>query len=260
MVRAMSEQPAVLTERRDGVLVITLNRPEVRNAVNGAVAEGIAKALDELDADDGLAVGVLTGAGGFFCAGMDLGAFVKGESPWYGDRGFAGIAQRASRKPLIAAIEGFAVAGGFEVALACDLIVAAEGAKLGIPEAKRSLVAAGGALLRLPRRMPYHVVMELALTGDPMPAERFRDFGVVNRIAPAGGALDAALARATTATAAGALTGAVANAAGAIAVLLGIVLADPPGWRATAILALLAAALLLQAAVDLALRAASARA
>ncbi len=111
-------------------------------------------------------MGILTGAGGYFCAGMDLGAFVRGESPWFGDRGFAGIAQRASRKPLIAAIEGFAVAGGMEIALACDLIVAAKGAKMGIPEAKRSLVAAGGALLRLPRRMPYHVVMELALTGD----------------------------------------------------------------------------------------------
>src|SRR3954465_14429571 len=112
--RAMSDQPAVLTERRDGVLVITINRPAVRNAVNSAVAEGIATALDELDADDGLALGVLTGAGGFFCAGMDLGAFVRGESPWYGDRGFAGIAQRGARKPLIAAIEGFAVAGGCE--------------------------------------------------------------------------------------------------------------------------------------------------
>jgi enoyl-CoA hydratase len=189
----MSEQPAVLTERRDGVLVITLNRPEVRNAVNAAVAEGIAKALDELDGDDALAVGVLTGAGGFFCAGMDLGAFVKGESPWYGDRGFAGIAQRGARKPLIAAIEGFAVAGGLEVALGCDLVVAAEGAKMGIPEAKRSLVAAGGALLHMPKRMPYHVVMELALTGDPLPAERFHEFGLVNRIAPKGGALDAAL-------------------------------------------------------------------
>jgi enoyl-CoA hydratase len=189
------QQPdaAVLTERRDGVLVITINRPEVRNAVNGAVAEGIAHALDDLDADDALQAGVLTGAGGFFCAGMDLGAFVKGESPWFGDRGFAGIAQRGARKPLIAAVEGFAVAGGFEVALACDLIVAAEGAKLGIPEAKRSLVAAGGALLHLPKRMPYHVVMELALTGDPMPAERFHAFGVVNRLAPAGGTLDAAL-------------------------------------------------------------------
>jgi enoyl-CoA hydratase len=187
------EQPAVLTERRDGVLVITINRPEVRNAVNAAVAEGIAGALDALDADDDLAVGILTGAGGFFCAGMDLGAFVKGESPWFGDRGFAGIAQRGARKPLIAAIEGFAVAGGFEVALGCDLIVAAEGAKMGIPEAKRSLVAAGGALLHLPKRMPYHAVMELALTGDPLPAERFHEFGVVNRIAPKGEALDTAL-------------------------------------------------------------------
>jgi enoyl-CoA hydratase len=188
------DQPAVLTERRDGVLVITLNRPEVRNAVNAALAEGVAAALDALDDEAGLAVGVLTGAGGFFSAGMDLGAFVKGESPYAGDRGFAGITRRASRKPLIAAIEGFAVAGGFEVALACDLIVAARGAKLGIPEAKRSLVAAGGALLRLPRRMPYHVVMELALTGDPFPAERFHELGVVNRLAEPGQALDEALA------------------------------------------------------------------
>ncbi len=191
--QAPTDPPAVLTERRNNVLLITLNRPEVRNAVNAAVAEGVAHALEELDADDSLAVGILTGAGGFFCAGMDLGAFVRGESPWYGDRGFAGIAQRGARKPLIAAIEGFAVAGGMEIALACDLIVAAEGAKLGIPEAKRSLVAAGGALLRLPRRMPYHIVMELALTGDTMPAERFHEFGVVNRLAPPGRAVDAAL-------------------------------------------------------------------
>jgi enoyl-CoA hydratase len=185
----MSESQAVLTERRDGVLVITINRPEVRNAVNAAVAEGIAHALDELDSDDALQVGILTGAGGFFCAGMDLGAFVKGESPWFGDRGFAGIAQRGAKKPLIAAIEGFAVAGGFEVALGCDLIVAAAGAKLGIPEVKRSLVAAGGALLHLPKRMPYHAVMELALTGDPWPAERFHALGVVNRIAEPGSAV-----------------------------------------------------------------------
>lgn len=190
----MSDSQAVLTERRgDSTLLITIDRPEVRNAVNAAVAEGIAGALDELDADDSLSVGILTGAGGFFCAGMDLGAFVKGESPWFGDRGFAGIAQRASIKPLIAAIEGFAVAGGMEIALACDLIVAARGAKMGIPEAKRSLVAAGGALLRLPRRMPYHVVMELALTGDPLPAERFHEFGVVNRLAEPGSALEVAL-------------------------------------------------------------------
>src|ERR1700720_2400366 len=183
----------VLTERLGNVLLITLNRPEVRNAVNAALAEGVAGALDELDEDDALSVGVLTGAGGFFCAGMDLGAFVRGESPWYGDRGFAGIAQRAARKPLIAAIEGFAVAGGMEIALACDLIVAARGAKMGIPEAKRSLIAAGGALLRLPQRMPYHVVMELALTGDAMPAERFHELGLVNRLAAPGSAVDVAL-------------------------------------------------------------------
>jgi enoyl-CoA hydratase len=189
---------AVLTERRGGVLLITLNRPDARNAVNLAVAEGIARALDELDADRELTVGVLTGAGGGFCSGMDLKAFVTGERPWVGDRGFAGIVQRASRKPLIAAIEGFAVAGGFEVALACDLIVAARGAKLGIPEVKRSLVAAAGALLRLPRRMPYGVAMELALTGDPITAERAHELGVVNRVTDPGGAVEAALELAAT--------------------------------------------------------------
>ncbi|HUN77876.1 MAG TPA: crotonase/enoyl-CoA hydratase family protein, partial [Solirubrobacteraceae bacterium] len=184
---------AVISERRGDVLLITIDRPDVRNAVDAAVAEGIARALDELDGDDGLAVGVLTGAGGYFSAGMDLGAFVRGESPYFGDRGFAGITRRSSRKPLIAAVEGFAVAGGMEVALACDLIVAARGARLGIPEAKRSLVAAGGALLRLPRRMPYHVVMELALTGELLPAERFHELGVVNRLAEPGAAVDVAL-------------------------------------------------------------------
>jgi len=189
---AASAEP-VLTERRGNVLLITLNRPEVRNAVNAALAAGLAGALEELDAEESLSVGVLTGAGGFFCAGMDLGAFVKGESAWFGDRGFAGITQRSARKPLIAAIEGFAVAGGLEIALACDLIVAARGAKLGIPEVKRSLVAAGGALLRMPRRMPYHVVMELALTGDVLPAERFAELGLVNRVAEPGAAVETAL-------------------------------------------------------------------
>jgi enoyl-CoA hydratase/carnithine racemase len=188
----MSE-PAVLTERRDGVLVITLNRPDARNAVNAALAEGVGAALDELDADDELRVGVLTGAGKGFSSGMDLKAFVAGESPYVEGRGFAGITQRSSRKPLIAAIEGFAVAGGFEVALSCDLIVASKGARLGIPEVKRSLVAAAGALFRLPRRIPYHLAMELALTGDPIDAERGHQLGLVNRLAEPGGALDAAL-------------------------------------------------------------------
>jgi enoyl-CoA hydratase len=189
----MNDEPAVLTERRDGVLLITLNRPDARNAVNGAVAEGVAAALDALDADESLGVGVLTGAGKGFSSGMDLKAFVAGESPYAADRGFAGITQRAADKPLIAAIEGFAVAGGFEIALSCDLIVAGRDARLGIPEAKRSLVAAGGALLRLPERIPYHVAMELALTGDPIDAERAYELGIVNRVAEPGGALDTAL-------------------------------------------------------------------
>jgi enoyl-CoA hydratase len=189
-----TEQAAPVLVERDGrIQIITLNRPEARNAVNRALAEGLAEALDALDADDELSVGVLTGAGGGFCAGMDLKAFVQGEVPYVGDRGFAGITQRSARKPLIAAIEGFAVAGGLEVALACDLIVAGRSAKLGIPEVKRSLVAAGGALLRLPRRLPEGIAMELALTGDPISAERGHEFGLVNRLADDGQALEAAL-------------------------------------------------------------------
>ncbi|MBA3327832.1 MAG: crotonase/enoyl-CoA hydratase family protein [Solirubrobacterales bacterium] len=189
----MADTEPVLTQRRDGVLLVTLNRPGARNAVNLSLAEGVAAALDELDADDALSVGVLTGAGKGFCAGMDLKAFVMGERPWVGDRGFAGIVQRASRKPLIAAIEGFAVAGGLEIALACDLIVAARGAKLGVPETKRSLVAAGGALLRLPQRVPYGTAMELALTGEPITAERAAQVGLVDRLAEPGGAVDTAI-------------------------------------------------------------------
>jgi enoyl-CoA hydratase len=193
----MSDDP-VLTERRDGVLLITLNRPQARNAVNSALAHAVAAALDELDADDELKVGVLTGAGGSFCAGMDLKAFVAGESPHVEGRGFAGITQRAARKPLIAAIEGYALAGGLEVALSCDVIVAASDARLGIPEAKRGLIAAAGALIRLPRRIPYHLAMELALTGDPIGAERAHAVGLVNRLAEPGAAVDAALELAAT--------------------------------------------------------------
>ncbi len=197
--------PAVLTEPRDRVLLITINRPDQRNAVNAAVAEGIASALDDLDSDQSLSVGVLTGAGKGFCAGMDLKAFVTGERPYAGDRGFAGITQRASAKPLIAAVEGFAVAGGLEIALACDLIVAARGARLGIPEVKRSLVAAGGALLRLPLSLPRTIAMELALTGEPIEAERAHELGLVNRLADPGRAVEVALALAETIAANGPL-------------------------------------------------------
>src|SRR3954468_1410992 len=183
----------VLTERRGPVLLITLNRPDARNAVNAALAAQLAAALETLDADDHLRVGVLYGAGKGFSAGMDLKAFVAGESPHVEGRGFAGITRRSADKPLIAAIEGFAVAGGLEIALSCDLIVAAKGARLGIPEVKRSLVAAGGALRRLPRRIPYGVAMELALTGDAISAERGYELGLVNRLAERGGAVDLAL-------------------------------------------------------------------
>jgi enoyl-CoA hydratase len=216
----MSDDPAVLTERRENILLITLNRPDQRNAVNQAVAEGVCAAMDELDDDKGLSLGVLTGAGRGFCAGMDLKAFVTGERPYAGDRGFAGIVQRPSRKPLIAAVEGFAVAGGLEIALACDLIVAGRGARLGIPEVKRSLVAAGGALLRLPRRLPSGLAMELALTGDPIEAERGYEVGLVNRLTEPGGALEGALT----------LAGEIARNGPLALAATKRVLSEAPGW------------------------------
>jgi len=198
-------RPAVLNERRGRILIITLNRPDQRNAVNAAVAQGVAAALDELDGDAALSVGVLTGAGKGFCSGMDLKAFRAGERPHVPGRGFAGIVERPADKPLIAAIEGFAVAGGLEVALACDLIVASKGARLGIPEVKRSLVAAGGALFRLPRALPRNVANELALTGDPIVAERAYELGLVNRLTEPGEALQTAQELAETIAANGPL-------------------------------------------------------
>ena len=189
----MTDNEAVLRERRERVLLITINRPDQRNAVNAAVARGIADALDELDGDAALSVGVLTGAGKGFSAGMDLKAFVAGESPHVEGRGIGGITQRAAAKPLIAAVEGFAVAGGLELALSCDLIVAARGTRLGIPEVKRSLVAAAGALLRLPRALPRPVAMELALTGDPISAERAYELGLINRLTEPGESVSTAL-------------------------------------------------------------------
>ncbi|MGY1810977.1 crotonase/enoyl-CoA hydratase family protein [Blastococcus sp. SYSU D00669] len=183
----------VLVEERDGVLVVSLNRPQARNAVNEALATAVAEAMERLDESPELRVGVITGTGGTFCAGMDLKAFVKGEHPVVEGRGFAGLVERPPAKPLIAAVEGYALAGGFEIVLACDLVVAAEGASFGIPEVKRSLVAAGGGLLRLPRRIPYHQAMELALLGNHVPAPRMHDFGLVNRLVPDGQALEAAL-------------------------------------------------------------------
>jgi enoyl-CoA hydratase len=188
----------VRTERRGRALVIVLRRPRARNAVNQAMAEGISAALESLDADPGLAVGVIWGEGPGFSAGMDLREIQEGGRSSVGERGFAGMIRYSSEKPLIAAIEGFALAGGHEVALACDLIVAAEGARLGIPETQRSLVAIGGALLRLPRRVPWGLASEMALTGEPISAERGYEAGLVDRLAPAGEALDVALEIAAT--------------------------------------------------------------
>jgi enoyl-CoA hydratase len=183
---------AVLTEEDGAVLIITINRPEARNAVNGEVAKGIAAALDELDSRKDLSIGVLTGAGGTFCSGMDLKGFLTGDNPTVEGRGFAGITERPAAKPLIAAVEGYALAGGCEVALSCDMIVASRDAQFGLPEPKRGLVAAGGGLLRLPQRIPFHIAMEIALTGDRYPAERMAELGFVNRLAEPGGALAAA--------------------------------------------------------------------
>lgn len=185
----MADEPAVLTEVRGRVLLITLNRPDAMNAINTDLAQGLVAALEQLDDDDGLTAAVLTGAGRGFCSGMDLKAFAAGGPPI----GFDTFLENGSRKPLIAAIEGFALAGGLEVALTCDLLVCAEGVKLGIPEANVGLFAAGGALLRLPRRLPYAVAMEMALTADPITAEQGKELGLVSRVTEKGTTVEVAL-------------------------------------------------------------------
>ncbi len=181
-------------EHTDRVAIITINRPRARNAINRAVSTRVAEALDELDARNDLTVGIITGAGGTFSSGMDLKAFLAGENVTVPGRGLAGLCQRPPCKPLIAAVEGWALAGGCEVALACDLIVAAQDAKFGIPEVKRGLVAGAGGLVRLPRRIPAGIAMELALTGDPLPAADAHRLGLVNILSAPGEALAGARA------------------------------------------------------------------
>jgi enoyl-CoA hydratase len=187
----MSEE--VLVERSGAVLVITINRPEARNALNLAVATAIRDAADELDADPGLRAGVLTGAGGTFSAGMDLKAFLRGERPSFPGRGLCGITQTPPRKPLIGAAEGWALAGGFELLLACDLVVAGASARFGVPEVKRGLVAGAGGALLLAQRIPRALALELLLTGDPVDAARAAEIGLVNRVTDDGKALAAAV-------------------------------------------------------------------
>ena len=176
----MSEE--VLVSANDGVLEVTINRPEAKNAMTKAAAEGIAAAMDRLDAEDDLRCAILTGAGGTFCSGMDLKGFLRGEMPVAGDRGFGGLTSWTPKKPVIAAVDGYALAGGMELAIACDMIVASKGATFGIPEAKRGLVAAGGGVVALPRLLPRPLAMELALTGDPITAERAHELGLVNAV------------------------------------------------------------------------------
>lgn len=184
----------LLVEERGRVLVLTMNRPEAKNAMSLQLSQELAEAFDELDRRPDLSVGVITGAGGTFCAGMDLRGFARGEIPIVPGRGFAGLVERPPRKPLIAAVEGYALAGGFEIVLASDLVVASDRATFGLPEVKRGLTANAGGLLHLRDRIPYHVAMELVLTGRILPAAEAAELRLVNRLVPAGEALDAALA------------------------------------------------------------------
>jgi enoyl-CoA hydratase len=189
----MSHQPRILTERRGPIFVVTINRPEAKNAFDSATSAAMNAAMDELDREDELFVGVITGAGGTFSAGADLKEAASGVKREPVPRGGFGVFAQPPRKPLIAAVEGYAVGGGFELCLACDLIVAARNAKFGLPEVRHNVVAIGGALFRLPRRIPYHLAMELALTGEFRDAEFFHRLGVVNRLSEPDGALDTAL-------------------------------------------------------------------
>lgn len=180
---------SVVLEVADRIAVVTINRPEARNSVDASVAQGLSAALDEVETRRDISVGILTGAGGNFCAGMDLKAFLRGEVVRVPDRGFAGVTQVKSSKPWIAAIEGFALAGGFEIALWTDLIVATVESKVGLPEVKRGLVANAGGLLRLPRQMPQRIAAELVLTGEIVPASQLQPYGIINHIVSGGEAL-----------------------------------------------------------------------
>ena len=195
----MSDQTAtVLTERRGAILVVTINRPAVKNAVDAATAQAIEAAMDRLDEDESLFIGVITGAGGVFSAGADLRAaqaqMESGQPRQVLRRGGFGVFKRPPRKPIIAAVEGYAVGGGIELALACDMIVAAETARFGLPEVRHNVIATGGGLFRLPRRIPYNIAMEMALSGAPRDAASLERWGLINRLVPEGEALDQAIA------------------------------------------------------------------
>jgi enoyl-CoA hydratase len=187
---------AVEFEQRGPFAVVKINRPDARNAVNGAVAQGIEDAIDKIEENDDIWVGILTGEPPVFCAGADLKEINSGNAAALQTPrgGFGGITQRERTKPIVAAVDGPALAGGTEIVLSCDLVVASTTASFGIPEVKRSLVAAAGGLFRLPRKIPFNVAMELALTGDPIDATVAHHHGLVNRLCEPGDALDVAIA------------------------------------------------------------------
>jgi len=218
-------------EQRGRIALLTINRPEARNAVNGAVASGMEEAIDRLEADDEVWVGIVTGTGPVFSAGADLKAIATGEAAALQTKrgGFAGIARRERTKPIIAAVNGPALAGGCEIVLSCDLVVASTEARFGIPEVKRSLVAAAGGLFRLPRALPKMVAMELALTGDPIDAQRAYELGFVNRLCEPAALIDTAIALADQITA----NAPLAVKASRQIVLDGMLAADDDAWRIT---------------------------
>jgi enoyl-CoA hydratase len=195
----------------DGVALITIDRPQARNAIDGPTAVAMSELIQRVNSGCDIRVGVLTGSGGHFCAGMDLKAFLRGEVTRLPGLGFAGVTQAMISKPLIAAIEGYALAGGFEIALACDLIVAAEDARFGLTEVKRGLVANAGGLVRLPRQLPTKIASELVLTGEIYPASLLAQHGLINRLVPSGEALNAALGLARNIAANGPLAVAVSK-------------------------------------------------
>lgn len=186
-------RPKVVVEHDGPILLVTIDRPERRNAIDRETSEAIAAAMERLDSDAGLSIGILTGAGEHFCAGMDLKAFLAGERIELEGRGLAGLVMRPPQKPLIAAVEGYALAGGFEIALACDLIVASESSVFGLPETKRGLIAGSGGLMRLPERIPRQIAMECTLTGRMMAAQEAARWGLVNRLTAPGQALQTAI-------------------------------------------------------------------
>lgn len=230
-----AEAPAALTERRGNVLLITLNRPDARNAVNAAMSTGIGDALHEAQHDPEVRAVVITGAGQSFCAGADLKAISRRENiyhPEHAEWGFAGYVQHVIDKPTIAAVNGIALGGGTELALASDLVIAEERTKFGLPEVKRGLIAAAGGVFRIVDHLPRKVAMEMIFTGEPMGAADALKWGLINQVVPDGSVVDAALALAERITVNAPLA-VWASKRVAAGIDGGVVTGDEAGWNRT---------------------------